>query len=162
MVITLLIFAIIAFMYFEAAEVLKPLALAILLSFALVPISQAIRAAQASPGGRGRADGVRSCWAAWGRSATRSASSSTAWPTSCRVRGQHQSGQDPGDEADPGERDRSKVKSVVGDVSKQLNAVDPGTTPSRRSGSSTIPTSASRCRSWLGPYVEGMGSASSS
>jgi len=37
--ITLLIFAIIAFMY-EAAEVLKPLALAILLSFALVPISR--------------------------------------------------------------------------------------------------------------------------
>ena len=37
--ITLLIFAVIAFMY-EAAEVLKPLALAILLSFALVPISR--------------------------------------------------------------------------------------------------------------------------
>ena len=38
-VITLLIFAIIAFMY-QAGEVLKPLALAILLSFALVPISK--------------------------------------------------------------------------------------------------------------------------
>jgi predicted PurR-regulated permease PerM/methylmalonyl-CoA mutase cobalamin-binding subunit len=38
-VITFLIFAIIAFMYL-AAEVLKPLALAILLSFALVPISR--------------------------------------------------------------------------------------------------------------------------
>ena len=38
-VITLMIFAIIAFMYF-AGEVLKPLALAILLSFALVPISR--------------------------------------------------------------------------------------------------------------------------
>lgn len=38
-VITLLIFAIIGFMY-QAAEVLKPLALAILLSFALVPISR--------------------------------------------------------------------------------------------------------------------------
>ena len=38
-VLTFLIFAIIAFMYF-AAEVLKPLALAILLSFALVPISK--------------------------------------------------------------------------------------------------------------------------
>lgn len=38
-VLTLFIFAIIAFMY-EAAEVLKPLALAILLSFALVPISR--------------------------------------------------------------------------------------------------------------------------
>ena len=38
-VLTLLIFAIIAFMY-VAGEVLKPLALAILLSFALVPISR--------------------------------------------------------------------------------------------------------------------------
>ena len=38
-ILTLLIFAIIAFMY-QAAEVLKPLALAILLSFALVPISK--------------------------------------------------------------------------------------------------------------------------
>ncbi len=38
-VLTLFIFAIIAFMY-QAAEVLKPLALAILLSFALVPISR--------------------------------------------------------------------------------------------------------------------------
>src|SRR4051812_32902582 len=38
-VIMLVIFAIIAFMY-QAGEVLKPLALAILLSFALVPISR--------------------------------------------------------------------------------------------------------------------------
>jgi predicted PurR-regulated permease PerM len=38
-IVTLLIFAIIAFMYW-ASEVLKPLALAILLSFALVPISR--------------------------------------------------------------------------------------------------------------------------
>jgi predicted PurR-regulated permease PerM len=38
-ILTLLIFAVIAFMY-EASQVLKPLALAILLSFALVPISR--------------------------------------------------------------------------------------------------------------------------
>ena len=44
-VITFLIFAIIAFMY-EASEVLKPLALAILLSFALVPISKLLERAK--------------------------------------------------------------------------------------------------------------------
>jgi predicted PurR-regulated permease PerM/CheY-like chemotaxis protein len=44
-VITFLIFAIIAFMYF-ASEVLKPLALAILLSFALVPISKFLERAK--------------------------------------------------------------------------------------------------------------------
>ena len=52
---TFLILAIIAFMYF-AAEVLQPLALSVLLSFALVPVARFLERSGPAPRGRGRPD----------------------------------------------------------------------------------------------------------
>ena len=119
-VITFLIFAIIAFMYL-AAEVLKPLALAILLSFALVPISQAARAAKAAPGPRGGAhrpdrDGRPGGDRLRGRPAVEQPGQRTAEVsrrTSIDKIQRH--------EARPGQRDH-QGQEVVGDVGKSLAA----------------------------------------
>ena len=71
--ITMLIFAIIAFMYF-AGEVLKPLALSVLLSFALAPVARLPRAAPPAPGCRGCPDRPPQPWDSWAGSATSSGS----------------------------------------------------------------------------------------
>ena len=71
---TMLIFAVIAFMYFTG-EVLKPLALSVLLSFALAPGGPPPGAMRPAPGRRGRPDGRRQPGAPGRRSATSSGSS---------------------------------------------------------------------------------------
>ena len=156
-----LIFAVIGFMYL-AAEVLKPLALAILLSFALVPISKLFERLKLPRAGRRRADGPARAWAAWARSATRSAGSSTAWPTTCpKYEREYQrdkiKGLKPGEATMRSPRSRRSSATWAG----QLTAEPARTTSSPgRSRSSREPElQRAALQAWSGRMSKGVGTA---
>ncbi len=157
-VITLLIFAIIGFMYL-ASEVLKPLALAILLSFALVPISRQLERLRLPRvlavvltvllvlGGLG-AIGYKV-----GQQSNSLADNLPEYEQNINDKIQ---GMKP-DQANA----ITKVKDVVGDVSKSLTA-EPGRRGPGGPGRLGARTSAPRCRSWPALTSKGWGRPSSS
>ena len=82
--ITILIFSIIAFMYF-AGEVLKPLALSVLLSFALAPVARILERCRLPRAACGCHDSGSQPGAPGAGSATWSGSSLPRLPTSART-----------------------------------------------------------------------------
>jgi predicted PurR-regulated permease PerM len=153
-VITLLIFAVIGFMYL-AAEVLKPLALAILLSFALVPISRQLERIKLPRvfavvltvllvmGGLG---------AIGYKVGQQLDSLADHLPEYERRIGDKISGMQPAQATAI-----TKVKDVVGDVSKSL-------TPNREADVQPVrmvsePDFGEQMSKLLGPYIEGLGTA---
>ena len=81
---TMLIFAVIAFMYFTG-EVLKPLALSVLLSFALAPAVRLLERLRPAPGRRGRPDGRRRPGAPGRDRLRRRAAVDRRWPIACPI-----------------------------------------------------------------------------
>jgi predicted PurR-regulated permease PerM len=153
-VITLLIFAIIAFMYL-ASEVLKPLALAILLSFALVPISRQLERLKiprvlavvltvmivlGSLGAVGYKVGQQL-----------NSLANNLPKYEANIKGKIQ-GMKP-DQANA----ITRVTDVVGDVSKSLQPNRDADIPTVRV--LTEPDFGAQMSKFLGPYVEGLGSA---